>query len=78
MKVKIGNKIHDAEEEPIMIIFNSEEEKAGIAVQLTDMQPGLTKYCMYPDSFSENDIKEFMVDDEDIFGDCDATESDIY
>ncbi len=43
MKVKIGNKIYDAEKEPIMIILNKDEKQ-----QITNMHPDATKYCQYP------------------------------
>lgn len=45
MKVKIGNVIHDAEKEPIMVILNKEEKQ-----QIADMDPNATKYCQYPDT----------------------------
>ena len=50
MKVKVEDKIFDAEETPIMIIFNSVKERQGIAQQITEMVDGAMKYCQYPDN----------------------------
>jgi hypothetical protein len=60
MKVKIGDKVYDGEEQPVMIIVNDGERK-----QIANMAPGCTKYCSYPcDSrWTVNDyekIKEWM------------------
>lgn len=60
MKVKIRDKIYDAEKEPIMIVCTHEERQ-----QMAQMPEGNTKYCQYPDSneWIENDyakIKEWM------------------
>ena len=65
MKVKIGNKIYDAEKEPIMIIINKAEKQ-----QITNMHPDATKYCQYPyaEEWKLNDyakIKNWMRTDED-------------
>jgi len=55
MKVKIGNKIYDGEEEPIMIIFEGKDKE-----NIINMVEGCTKYCQAPDSFSTKEIKQFM------------------
>ena len=44
MKVKVGNKVYDGEEEPVMIILSSGERK-----QIADMHQDATKYFIYPD-----------------------------
>lgn len=54
MKVKIGNKIYDGNDEPVMIILSDEDKK-----NITNMLPTATKYCSYPDDY-DGDIKEFM------------------
>jgi len=43
MKVKVGGKIYDGEEEPVMVIL-SDMDKENIA----SMAPDATKYCAYP------------------------------
>ena len=44
MKVKIRNTIYDGEKEPIMIVLSQAEKE-----QISNMSPGATKYCVYPD-----------------------------
>jgi len=60
MKVKIGNKIYDADKEPIMIIFGSEEEKSLLASNISNMASDTRKYCEFPNGFSEDAILVFM------------------
>lgn len=55
MKVKIGNKIYDAKDEPIMIILSKSDK-----TNLANMHPDLTKYCCFPDDYEG--IEEFMED----------------
>lgn len=55
MKVKIKDTIYDAEQEPIMLIL-SEQDKQNIQ----DMLPEATKYCVYPDTMSEEAVSNFM------------------
>jgi hypothetical protein len=60
MKVKVGNKIYDCENEPVMVIL-SEQDKINIA----NMLPDATQYCVYPaeEKWTANDyekIKEWM------------------
>ena len=65
MKVKIRNKVYDANKEPIMLIFNSEKERKNIAKQIETMDKKATKYCIYPSTkeWTENNyqkIKKWM------------------
>jgi hypothetical protein len=55
MKVKIGNIIYDANQEPIMIILDGQDKR-----NIQNMHPDATKYCAFPDSTSLKLIKEFM------------------
>ncbi len=57
MKVKIGNKIYDAEIQPLMIILEG-NDKANIA----NMPPNATKYCSYPDNCDDKAILKWMRD----------------
>jgi hypothetical protein len=58
MKVKIGDKVYDGKEEPVMIILNKGERE-----QIANMHHGCTRYCMYPeDKFTVEQIKEWMLD----------------
>jgi hypothetical protein len=55
MKVKIGDKIYDASEEPILLILTQEDKK-----NIENMTPDTTKYCAFPDNTSLEFVKEFM------------------
>ena len=60
MKVKIGDKVYDANKEPVMIICSHQERQ-----QMASMPEDNTKYCQYPDEkqWAENDyaaIKKWM------------------
>ncbi len=55
MKVKIGEKLYDSNEEPILIVL-SEDDKDNIK----NMSPEATKYCSFPDTYDLEKIKEFM------------------
>ena len=54
MKIKVGNKIYDGEDEPVLVIL-SDSDKENIA----NMLPTATKYCSYPKDY-DGDIKKFM------------------
>ena len=43
MKVKVGNRIYDGENEPVMVILSKGDRK-----NIADMLPDATKYCSYP------------------------------
>ncbi len=58
MKVKIGDKIYDGRNEPVMVIL-SERDKDNIK----SMDLGLTKYCSYPDG-TNIDIDKWMKTDD--------------
>lgn len=49
MKVKVGNKIYDSENEPVMIILSDGDKK-----NIANMLPHCTKYCSFPDKYKEN------------------------
>ena len=55
MKVKIGDTVYDAENEPIMIIL-SDKDKENIKNMTVDAK----KYCSFPDSINIDNIKKFM------------------
>lgn len=41
MKIKIGNVIYDSEIEPIMIIFEDDNDRKSIATHISNMQDGI-------------------------------------
>ena len=55
MKVKVGNKVYDPEEEPVMVILTEQDKK-----NIANMLPDATKYAMFPDKMTEEEVKEFM------------------
>ena len=61
MKVKIGDKIVDANDEPVMLIFEDEEELVTVGQHITNMLPEARKYCMYPDDMTNEEVRKFMM-----------------
>jgi hypothetical protein len=57
MKVKIGNKIYSAEDQPIMVILTKGEQN-----QVANLCEGCTKYCQYPTAagWTEEAINAWM------------------
>jgi len=55
MKVKVGNKIYDGNEQPVMIILEGKDKE-----NIKNMLPECTKYCMYPDTFTKEEISKWM------------------
>jgi hypothetical protein len=50
MKVKVGNKIYDGNEEPVMVILTDQDKE-----NIKNMHPDCTKYCVYPESWGEQE-----------------------
>lgn len=55
MKVKIGEKIYDSSEEPILIVLSDSDKE-----NIKNMIPEATKYCSFPDTYDLDKIKAFM------------------
>lgn len=55
MRVKIGDKIYDSKKEPIMLILEEYNKN-----DIRNMHEDARKYCEFPDTMSEDEIKEFM------------------
>ncbi len=58
MKVKIGNKIYDSDEEPIMVILDDYNKH-----DISHMAEDDKKYCVFPTDLSEDQAREFMKDE---------------
>jgi len=58
MKVKVGNTIHDGNDEMVMVIL-SEKDKENIA----NMPEDNTKYCCAPDGTDPDEIRAWMADE---------------
>jgi hypothetical protein len=55
MKVKIGNKIYDANEEPIMLILDDTDKS-----NITNMHRDKYKYAAFPNEMDVEEVKQFM------------------
>lgn len=55
MKVKIGDKIHDGDLEPVMVILSKEDKE-----NIRKMPKRCTKYACCPDSYGEEEMKAWM------------------
>ena len=55
MKVKIGNRIFDSNNEPIMIILGEQDRN-----NIKNMHENATKYCCYPSNLEAETIENFM------------------
>ena len=55
MGVKIGDKIYDAENEPIMIILNESDKR-----NIENMHDDKYKYICYPDKLSNEEVRKFI------------------
>ncbi len=60
MKIKIGDKIIDANDEPIMLIFENDMQRISVGQHLLNMEDGSHKYCIFPETMDENSVREFM------------------
>lgn len=54
MKVKVGNRIYDDENEPVMVILSKNDRE-----NIANMLPEVTKYCSYPSTgrWAKDDYK---------------------
>jgi len=56
LKVKIGNKIYDSKDGPIMVILSSLDKE-----NISNMGVSNLKYCSFPRGvYSQEEIEEFM------------------
>lgn len=59
MKVKVGNKIYDSNDEPIMIILD-DQDKENIAKMHKDKK----KFISYPSKMKVDEIRNWAKDDD--------------
>ncbi len=55
MRVKVGHKIYDGNDVPVMIIMKTEDKE-----NIKNMHPDATKYCSYPESMTAEEAQEWM------------------
>jgi hypothetical protein len=58
MKVKVGNIFYNSSVEPVMIILSNQDKE-----NIKNMSPESTKYCAFPDTLNEENIKKWMMGD---------------
>ena len=56
MKVKVGGKVYDGKNKPVMVILTKWDKE-----NITNMLPSATKYCEYPvEKYSVKQIEKWM------------------
>ena len=55
MKVKVGDKIFDGNEQPIMVILEPWDKE-----NIAKMPPEAKKYCSYPENMTKKEIRRWM------------------
>ena len=55
MKIKVGSKIYDGADQPIMVILTDQDKE-----NIKNMLSECTKYCMFPDTYSSDEIEKWM------------------
>lgn len=60
MKIKIGDKIYDSNEEMIMLILDENDKE-----NISNMSKEETKYCSYPENTEFEEVVQFMEVQED-------------
>ncbi len=56
MKVKIGDKIYDGEQEPVMVILSDADKK-----NIRNMSTECTKYASFPEGLNTEEIAQWMM-----------------
>ncbi len=59
MKVKVGNKIYDSNEEPIMIILDDIDKE-----NISKMQKDKYKFISYPSKMKVDEVKNWIKTDD--------------
>lgn len=55
MRVKVGDKVYDGKDEPVMVILTPLDKR-----NIEDMEPSADRYCCAPDSMDTDEIKRWM------------------
>lgn len=55
MKVKVGDKIYDGEDEPVMVILTEKDKE-----NIINMADEGTRYCCAPDNSDPKEIEAWM------------------
>ena len=57
MKVKVGDKVYDGNDEPVMVILSDEDKE-----NIKNMPADNTKYCSCPEDSDQGEIEKWMAD----------------
>jgi hypothetical protein len=57
MKIKIGNEVHDGDDEPIMVILTNKDKE-----NIANMAKECTRYCEHPDTMDSEEIYKWMAE----------------
>jgi len=60
MKIKAGDRIFNIEDEPIMLIFETEKEPAWLANRILTMEEDWTKLAIFRTGMSDDEVDKFM------------------
>jgi len=60
MKVKVGNKIYDGIDEPVMVILSKTD-----ILNISCMRKEDSKYCSFPDGYDTKEIEKWMMENEE-------------
>ena len=55
MRVKVGDTVYDAEEQPVMVILSAKDKE-----NIASMMPEDTKYLAFPDGMNKDEATKFM------------------
>ena len=58
MKIKIGDKVYDNKEIPVMVILSDQDK-----LNIKNMLPECTKYAIFPDTFGDREAMHQWMDD---------------
>ena len=63
MKYKFKDTVYDTHEEPIMLIFDDSVQRITIANLILLMDEDAKKFCIYPETYTEEEANKFMMVD---------------
>jgi len=55
MRVKVGNRVYDSEEQPVMVVLSDSDKK-----NIAEMLPECTMYTAFPEYCTGREIEEWM------------------
>jgi hypothetical protein len=64
MKIYVGEKLIDSDQEAVVLVFDNDDQRKKHAENLAQMEPkeGRRVYAVYPDDMAVNDIHVTIID----------------